>query len=88
MRQIILIFSLAIIFNNGYSQEKCEPDMNNCKTLKFNEGTEDVISLKYCGEVNTRGQYEGCGIKTYDDNKFGIKSEKGNFKNGRLNGYG
>ena len=42
----------------------------------------------YCGEVNTRGQYEGCGIITFDDNKFGIKYQKGNFKNGRLNGYG
>ena len=82
MRQIFLIFSLAIIFNDVYSQELCQPDLNNCSEKIFNLKNGGELRALYCGEINTRNESDGCGLLTFYD--YDIAYEKGVFKNGLI----
>ena len=44
------------------------------------------VKVKYCGELNDRGERNGCGILYYLGNSD-IYTESGLWKNNKLSGY-
>ena len=82
MRRIILVFLLLIIFNDVYSQELCQPDLNNCSEKIFNLKNGGELKSNYCGGINDRNELDGCGLLTFYD--YVIEYEKGIFKNNLL----
>ena len=84
MRTIpLLIFTLFISLDVS---SQCNPDLNSCidMIIPYTDGSE--VKVKYCGELNDRGERNGCGILYYLGNSD-IYTESGLWKNNKLSGY-
>jgi clan AA aspartic protease (TIGR02281 family) len=83
--RIISLFIFALFISLDASSQ-CNPDLNSCfeMIIPYTDGSEERV--KYCGELNDRGERNGCGILYYLGESI-IYSSSGLWKNGLLNGY-
>ena len=80
--RIIISIILLVFFNNDCFSQQCKPNMNNCSERIFKLTTGGELKSFYCGDINTRNEFDGCGLLTFND--YVIEYEKGTFKNNLL----